>query len=32
MKYRYTSKKESEADEFATVLMDLYLKESVEMY
>lgn len=32
MKYRYTSKIESEADEFATVLTDLYLKESMEMY
>ena len=32
MKYRYTSKIESEADEFATILTDLYLKESMEMY
>lgn len=32
MKYRYTSKIESEADEFASVLTDLYVKESMEMY
>lgn len=32
MKYRYTSKIESEANEFATVLMDLYVKESMEMF
>lgn len=30
MKYRYTSKIESEADEFATVLMKQYSNESLE--
>ena len=30
MKYRYTSKNESEADEFATVLMKQYSNESLE--
>lgn len=32
MKYRHTSKIESEADEFATVLMNLYSNDSMEMY
>lgn len=32
MKYRYTSRIESEADEFATVLMNLYINDYVEMY
>lgn len=32
MKYRHTSKVESEADEFATVLMNLYVNDSMDIY
>ena len=32
MKYRHTSKIESEADEFATILIDIYLQDAMELY
>lgn len=32
MKYRHTSKIESEADMFASILIDIYLQDAMELY